>query len=64
LGYNQINNQDEMFKFEELSAIDEDGNKVESYNPKINYYKKVDGIWTWAEELSKSKEWVKAYVKT
>jgi hypothetical protein len=67
-----------MFKFDELAINLKDPNtgkdiidpntgkpkKEEYYNPEIHYYKKVEGMWTWAEELSYSKDYVKAYVST
>jgi hypothetical protein len=43
LGYNTIDNHDEMFKLAQV-----DGN----YNTSIDYYKKFNGLWTYAEELA------------
>jgi hypothetical protein len=54
LGYKKINNHDTMFKFDDLK---------DGYSTSTDYYKKTNGLWTWAEELSYSKEFVKPYVK-
>lgn len=77
LGYNKIDNHDIMFVFDPLAKdkLDDNGNpiynsitgeveKEEYYEPNIDYYKKSNGLWTWAEELSQPKGSVKAYIST